>query len=285
MTTIRRTGFTLVELLVVITVLSILAALLLPALSSVLESARAVQCQSNHKQLYLAVKLFANDHRQRAPGSGIDVTAVFGTSYGVAGSDKRDQGIGQKIPLTTLTGSVTQTFSTAWKYEKWSRSCLIQQDYLAGRDVYKCPGAMWRKGEVYSAYKSIVGQDTAYLYKFNIDFVGTGLHEDLSGVGTYPTATNPKSWNLYRPKLTFAKQPSRTLMACDAVSFVDYTDTASSMFDSDYESGRAGNNNHFQGTRGGVSWLDGHVEMFWGMPNGSWAEPLYSANFPTMKVR
>jgi prepilin-type N-terminal cleavage/methylation domain-containing protein/prepilin-type processing-associated H-X9-DG protein len=55
-------GFTLIELMVVIAIISVLAALLMPALSAGLDRAQACKCQSNIRQLFLANMQYAADH-------------------------------------------------------------------------------------------------------------------------------------------------------------------------------------------------------------------------------
>jgi len=65
-----RRGFTLLELLVVIAIIGILAALLLPVLSSTKQRARTTQCLSNLHQISLAMKMFADDAHGLYPISG-----------------------------------------------------------------------------------------------------------------------------------------------------------------------------------------------------------------------
>ncbi len=100
----RRTAFTLVELLVVMGIISVLIAILLPAMSKAREQAKSVQCLSNLRQIGLGILQYAGDYQYRIP-----------------------QDISYRTPS-----------DGRWWYEFYDGS-YGYRDYLPARSVYACP--------------------------------------------------------------------------------------------------------------------------------------------------
>jgi len=72
----KSKGFTIIELLVVITVIGVLMALLLPAVQSARESGRRAQCLNNLRQVGIALANYNDTHRVIVPGR------IFGIATG-----------------------------------------------------------------------------------------------------------------------------------------------------------------------------------------------------------
>ena len=74
---VRDDAFTLMELLIVITIIAILAALLLPSLKNMREAGRRLKCMNNLRQCGVAIRMYAQEESQQRLPMGYWGSSVF----------------------------------------------------------------------------------------------------------------------------------------------------------------------------------------------------------------
>lgn len=122
-------AFTLVELLVVISIIAILLAILMPALSKVKEQGRTVVCGTNLKNYGIAMQMYANSSNDRCPDnfwlySKSDWAAITGGSIAADG---------------TLTYGSTYSRYCVWHYEGDVKPAGGLFKYLQDKNINSCP--------------------------------------------------------------------------------------------------------------------------------------------------
>jgi len=103
-----KSGFSLVEVLVVAAILGVLAALIFPSVKGALKRSQQASCLSNLRQIGVAAHLFAGDHNGLLPGR-IYTPASGSTPENNHGGEQWDVQIMPYLGIPTTTSPVNRT--------------------------------------------------------------------------------------------------------------------------------------------------------------------------------
>jgi prepilin-type N-terminal cleavage/methylation domain-containing protein len=167
----NRRGFTLIELLVVIAIIAILAAILFPVFARAREAARKSSCQSNMKELGLALALYHSDYDAMLPSSALvnPNVAVKPTAWTS----------GPYVSFATTRG-VLPPNSTA-NPQTWA---MLLYPHMKNHDIIWCPSDGSKTND-----PTLTNVAISYRYKAAIDmawFGGAGWNCRKDGEFEYP---------------------------------------------------------------------------------------------------
>jgi type II secretory pathway pseudopilin PulG len=123
----RSGAFTLIDILVSLTVIALLIGIMLPSISMVRESARKVICSSDMRQIGLGMNLYAEDNKSMLPSSVFldfpesrNATAIY--------------------PQLMDTIRTDPTKYAAREWDQWDGlGLLFYKSYISAPGVYYCP--------------------------------------------------------------------------------------------------------------------------------------------------
>lgn len=222
-----KRGFTLIELLVVIAIIAILAALLIPTLSSAKAKAQKVSCLNNLKQLGLAWTLYHGDNDGRLPICNDKIA----TNAWVRGSAKA-------TPLeSTLDAGVMDATNAN------CIACGTLFSYTGTARIYRCP----------LDGRSVNGIPFVRNYSMNCWMNGANPGSFLTGLTLDPTRP------VYK-KISDLPAPSKLFVFVDEDA--NSVDDAYFMIFLDPGNGIGNGPSRAHKTSYPLSFADGHAEAF-----------------------
>lgn len=222
----QSTGFTLIELIVTVTIAAILLSLILPALSRTRESGRRIACVNNLRQIYTAFTCYVEDNNERF---------FWGTPTTVPPeSDAMDWYIWGGTTNTLYTGPQDPIFRVnyfTFPSTGITRELRVLNKYVDNNlDVFRCPSDKGRSDVYVFGAKSLY-ECVGNSYAFN------------SWGGAIPGA------GLNGLRFSNVRTPSKTILFCD-------TDGAG---------GSLSDTNTYwhnpQGSWRNVCYVDGHIKF------------------------
>jgi prepilin-type N-terminal cleavage/methylation domain-containing protein len=232
-------GFTLVEMLVVIAVIAILAALLLPTISTAKRKAQRIACTSNLRQINLGVRMYSDDSHDASPSpvwGGLAATNAPSLYSGYKALMKNYVGLnGASSSQDKLFQCPADTF-----YPSWIISPAASPIQFVQKSLHDDPS--WD----YSSYAFNGGDNQTHQF-----FTKTVTNPGLGGV-----------------KLSSVKHPARTALVTEIAAFGPW-----SWHDPSSHGVAPSDGTLYNDSKNVVSFVDGHVsyiKIHWS-PGQEWA--------------
>ncbi len=174
-----RRGFTLVELLTVIAVVALLAALLLPAFAAARAKAREAACSSNLRQVGIAIHMYAQDYDGLYPWA-IDPADKY-TPQILDGFPE----LQSQVAVLPLISETLQPYSRSKRLFECPGDTGFEVEDFTGLPLNATPSSFERFGTSYYYRTEIAGTHSgdatfAHPTDVNVMFDGTGKwHGDL----------------------------------------------------------------------------------------------------------
>ena len=221
----RNSAFTLVELLVVISIITLLIALLMPALGAARETARRQLCATQVRSINMAAQYYANESKFFLPGGCLDRPGDWNS-------------------LATTNGVILPGASILWDKgyvgaDRIYMCCPCRYDRGAGEytgvttAMYYVLNKLWLKGSndssygwagstLFTAQRSAI--DPTYYnsaYFLRLDLQPSNYFLIYDGVYAEPTSNNGYTWLNQNNHFPGTAPSSRKLAAGGNVSYID----------------------------------------------------------------